>query len=133
MGRNDSSGWGWHDYPKVGDKTNIQRVVIIFYWWINCRKCPINCRFLQSKKDLWFMIKLNYNFVHDVLKKIGARPELVTKNCRPWMIATWEYYGKVTGNHDEEDKDRKRWQNGSMKLIENKNTEDGVIFKGERM
>ena len=78
------------------------------------------------------MIKLNYNFVHDVLKKIGARPELVATNCRPWMIATWEYYGKITRNHNEEEEDKKRWQNGSKKLIENKNTEDGVIFKGER-
>ena len=70
------------------------------------------------------MFKLNYNFVRDVPKKITLDPNLLQVNYRFWMIVTGEGTKGSQGM---------RWQNGSRKLIENKNTEDGVIFKGEGM
>ena len=39
----------------------------------------------------------------------------------------------ITGDQDEKDENKKKQQNGRRKLVENKNTKDGVIFKGERM
>ena len=45
---------------------------IIGYCDTNEKNCKLSMDF----------VKLNYNFVHDVLKKIGARPELVAGNCR---------------------------------------------------
>ena len=44
---------------------------------IKARKCHVNFILLHCKRDLWVMFKLNYNFVHDVLKKIGLDPNLL--------------------------------------------------------
>ena len=41
---------------------------------------PMKTRKLQivtMQKDLWLLFKLNYNFGHDVLKKIGLDPNLL--------------------------------------------------------
>ena len=34
------------------------------------------------QRDLWLMVKLNYNFVHDVLQKIGLDPNLLQEKLQ---------------------------------------------------
>ena len=71
--------------------------------------------------------------MHDILNKNWARPELVVGNYRFLDDCNWGRYKKITGDQEENGRNTKGRQNGRRKLVENGNTEDGVIFKGERM
>ena len=72
------------------------------------------------------MFKLNYNFGHDVVEKIGLDPVLLQETT--WLEQITTYKGQKDQRRCEQDEARKddfcQW---------NRNTEDDVIFKGGRM
>ena len=81
------------------------------------------------QNDLWILLKINYYFINDVLKKIVLGPNLSQENCRLWLIA-----------HDEDEEGSttmgtERYEAGMMtqRWRQMENTEDVVIFKGGRM
>ena len=86
-------------------------------------------KIITMQNDLWILLKLNYDSVHDVLNKIVLGLNLSQENCRFWLIANDEDQegSTVTGTE--------RYEAGMMtqRWRQMENTEDGVIFKGERM
>jgi len=91
---------------------------------------PMNARESQvliMQKGSMEYVKLNYNFVHDVLKKIGLDPNLLQENCRSWTIAAWEDH-RGSGRKPEKTTKQKK-EIGER----TGNTEDDVNSKGERM
>ena len=67
------------------------------------------------------------------LNDIWDRPDLVTGNYRFWTITTSEDQETSTTTKIERYKAGDDDPRGEEKLLQNKNTEDGVVFKGERM
>ena len=91
---------------------------------------PMNARESQvliMQKGSMEYVKLNYNFVHDVLKKIGLDPNLLQENCRSWTIKAWEDH-RGRGRKPEKTTEQKKEIGERIG-----NTEDGVNSKGERM
>ena len=39
-------------------------------------------KIITMQNDLWILLKINYYFVHDVLKKIVLGPNLSQENCK---------------------------------------------------
>ena len=62
-----------------------------------------------------------------------ARPKLVVGKLQVMNNSDLRRYRKIMGDKDERDKNKKRQQNGRRKLVENRNTKEGAIFKGEKM
>ena len=86
-------------------------------------------KIITMQNDLWILLKINYYFVHDVLKKIVLGPNLSHENCKFWLIA-----------HDEDREGStmtgiERYEAGMMTQgwRQMENTEDGIIFFGGRM
>ena len=79
-----------------------------------------------------FCLSLNYHFGHELLTTWGAFCTLCRK-LQILNISKLRRYGKITGDQDKKDESKKRRQNKRRKMVENENTEDGDIFKGERM
>ena len=59
---------------------------------------------LQNKGIYGLYLKLNYNFVHDVLKKNWVRPKLVAGKLQVLNNSNLRRYEKITGHQDENDK-----------------------------
>ena len=81
------------------------------------------------QNDLWILLKLNYDSVHDVLNKIVLGLNLSQENYKFWLIANDEDQEGSTATGTE------RYEAGMMnqRWRQMENTEDGVIFKGERV
>ena len=78
------------------------------------------------------LFKFNYHFGHELLTTWDEFCTLCRK-LQILNVSNLRRYGKITGDPNKKDESKKRRQNGRRKMVENENTEDGVIFKGERM
>ena len=96
------------------------------------QKCPINCIFLQCKGIYGLWLSWLYNFVQDVLQKIGLDPNLLQEKLQvSWANSDLrKRLRKIEGEQGRMDEERK-WLGRWRTWLKDKNTEDDVKFRGK--
>ena len=95
-----------------------------------CIMKMIGCHGIEGyQKIVGHMFNWTPIFEHELLRNFLARPEPYAGNYRSWMMGTWEVQKGLQGSEWRDEK-KKRWFRMRGKWSKDKNTEDGVNFRG---